>query len=74
LEYGMASPRMAETSKTALVWPASGNSAMIPADLQAAIGDNTPSPTLIELTWKHLWRPLGYRTSSWGTAIIERTN
>ncbi|NTV70645.1 MAG: glycosyltransferase family 39 protein [Azonexaceae bacterium] len=59
--------------KIAVVWPALNKNAEMPADLRnatAAAHALTP-PEIVELPWKHLWRPLGYRTSSWGTAIME---
>lgn len=73
-EHGMASPHAAATGKIALVWPVSGDSPAIPADLQTSISGNRPPPTILTLPWKHLWRPLGYRTSSWGMAIIDSSN
>lgn len=65
-----------DDSKIAVVWPVSDKNADMPADLRnatAAAQVVTP-PGIVELPWKHLWKPLGYRTSSWGTAIMERPN
>lgn len=62
--------------KIAVVWPASDKNAEMPADLRnaTAAAHTLISPEIIELPWKHLWKPLGYRTSSWGTAIMETSN
>ncbi|MGB4064452.1 MAG: glycosyltransferase family 39 protein [Azonexus sp.] len=59
--------------KIAVVWPVSDKNAEMPADLRNATSAarTLVPPGIIELPWKHLWRPLGYRTSSWGTAIME---
>ena len=65
-----------DDSKIAVVWPVSDKNGDMPADLRnatAAAQVVTP-PGIVELPWKHLWKPLGYRTSSWGTAIMERPN
>jgi hypothetical protein len=62
--------------KIAVVWPASDKNAQMPAELRNATATArmlTP-PEIVELPWKHLWKPLGYRTSSWGTAIMETPN
>ncbi|UCV21834.1 glycosyltransferase family 39 protein [Ferribacterium limneticum] len=69
-------PAASNGQKIALVWPVSDKNAEIPADLRTAAGTAHAlvPPAIIELPWKHLWKPLGYRTSTWGTAIMETTN
>jgi hypothetical protein len=63
-------------NKIAVVWPVSDKNAEMPADLRnATAGAHTLAPPgIVELPWEHLWKPLGYRTSSWGTAIMETPN
>ncbi|PKO36619.1 MAG: hypothetical protein CVU33_17395 [Betaproteobacteria bacterium HGW-Betaproteobacteria-6] len=62
-----------DNKKIAVVWPVSDKNAEMPADLRNITATAHPlaPPEIVELPWKHLWRPLGYRTSSWGTAIME---
>lgn len=62
--------------KIALVWPVSDKNTELPVDLRGAAGaaQTLVPPGIVELPWKHLWKPLGYRTSTWGTAIMETTN
>lgn len=62
--------------KVALVWPVSDKNAELPADLRnaTATAQMLVPPAIVELPWKHLWKPLGYRTSTWGTAIMEADN
>jgi len=65
-----------DDKKIAVVWPVSDKNAEMPANLRnatAAAQMLTP-PGIVELPWQHLWKPLGYRTSSWGTAIMESPN
>jgi hypothetical protein len=60
--------------RTAIVWPISGQGTDdLPDDLRAATvaGQILVPPGIVELPWKHLWKPLGYRTSTWGIAIME---
>jgi hypothetical protein len=65
-----------ENEQIAVVWPVSDKSAEMPADLRDATtaAHTLAPPEVVELPWKHLWRPLGYRTSTWGTAIMESPN
>ena len=69
-------PKADHGQKIALVWPVSDKNAEMPADLRSAAGTarTLVPPAIVELPWKHLWKPLGYRTSTWGTAIMETTN
>ena len=67
-------PVAGDSGKIAFVWPIAGDNAEMPADLHNAESGNTLSPKIVELPWKHLWKPLGYRTSTWGTAIMETAN
>ena len=70
-----ATPPMAD-GKIAIIWPASGKSSEIPAELRHLAPGISPDnvPEVIELPWKHLWKPLGYRTSTWATVIIDRAD
>lgn len=65
-----------DDKKIAVVWPVSDKNAEMPGDLRnaTAAAQLLVPPGIVELPWKHLWRPLGYRTSSWGTAIMETPN
>lgn len=69
-------PPAGDDKKIAVVWPVSTRNAEMPADLRNITATAHPmaSPEVVELPWKHLWRPLGYRTSSWGMAIMETPN
>ncbi len=66
-------PPPGDDKKIAVVWPASTKNAEMPADLRniTAAAHTLVPPEIVQLPWKHLWKPLGYRTSSWGTAIME---
>ncbi|AXS79376.1 glycosyltransferase family 39 protein [Dechloromonas sp. HYN0024] len=63
------------TGKTAIVWPVAGDSTEMPHNLRNAVASNPPSlpPAIITLPWQNRWKPAGYRTSSWGATIIDRT-
>ena len=63
-------------NKIAVVWPVSDKNAEMPADLRnaTAAAQILVPPGIVELPWQHLWKPLGYRTSSWGMAIMETSN
>lgn len=65
-----------DDKKIAVVWPVSDKNAEMPADLRnaTAAAQILVPPEIVELPWKHLWKPLGYRTSSWGMAIMETSN
>lgn len=70
-----AAPPMAN-GQIAIIWPATGHDIQIPEELHPLAPGISPDtlPEVIELPWKHLWKPLGYRTSSWATVITGRTD
>ncbi|UCV20432.1 ArnT family glycosyltransferase [Ferribacterium limneticum] len=73
--HGLPTPA-GDGNKIAVVWPISDKNAEMPANLRnaTATAHTLAPPGIVELPWKHLWKPLGYRTSSWGTAIMETSN
>lgn len=72
----LAAARPTLTGNVAIVWPASGGSNGIPADLRNMAPDASliAPPQRVELPWKHRWKPLGYRSSSWELAITGTPN
>lgn len=76
LDPDTAKPATGVMGKTAVIWPTSGKNGEIPPELRNAIPGITPSASaeVIELPWKHLWKPVGYRSSTWGSLIIEIPN
>lgn len=61
------------SGKVAVVWQTAGSNIEMPTELRslAPSPSTTPAAQLIELPWKHLWKPLGYRSSTWAAVIIE---
>lgn len=76
LEPGVGKPVAGVIGKTAVIWPVSDKNSEIPPELRSAMPEIALPATveLVELPWKHLWKPLGYRTSTWGTLVIEQAN
>jgi hypothetical protein len=67
-------PVAGDPGKVALVWPVAGDSTEMPAEMRNATADNmlTTLQEILVLPWENRWKPPGYRTSSWGTVIMER--
>jgi uncharacterized protein (DUF2062 family) len=64
------------TGKIVIIWPAAGKNAEMPPELRNMTLGYSPTraPELIELPWKHLWKPVGYRSSTWGAVIMDAPN
>ena len=52
---------------TVVVWAGQGDSVAVPGNLQPYLVDAKPEP--LQVPWQHLWRPEGYRSSTWVVAI-----
>ncbi|MBS1144657.1 MAG: hypothetical protein H6R14_2063 [Proteobacteria bacterium] len=66
--------RKGEAGNQAYVWNVSGDEQGIPGPIRQLIpASQVPAePEMIKLPWKHWWKPLGYRNSTWAAVVIER--
>jgi len=55
------------TTMTVVVWSARGGSEAVPSELMPYLAD--AAPVQLQVPWQHLWRPEGYRSSTWVVAI-----
>jgi hypothetical protein len=59
--------------QTAILWLAEDNDKPIPPALQSYVpaAAAASQPEQIRLSWHHLWKPAGYRYSTWNVLLIE---
>ncbi|MBS1161738.1 MAG: hypothetical protein H6R15_4157 [Proteobacteria bacterium] len=69
----MTAERSQQGGKLAAVWSVSSEHETMPGDLQHYLGSGAAAlqPVVIRSPWQHLWRPTGYRNSSWAVVVTE---
>lgn len=71
---GIVPPETAASraGQTALVWQPRQDDPAIPAGLLAHLPapPGATAPQRVQVPWRHLWRPDGYRTSTWAILLL----